>query len=117
MGRKSSLTPERLAKDINFFEGYVAKCEIAFIAVDDTLVGDFISKYTQDDVIVEPVSINDYIVHFNIYSNGQKQLHSLILKVMWKENRTEPRLTLHKKKCLNDHSTCAPSTASKKTTY
>ena len=78
MGRKSSLPPENLAKDINFFEGYVAKCEIAFIAVDDTLVGDFISKYTQDDVIVEPVSINDYIVHFNIYSNGEKQLHSLI---------------------------------------
>ena len=78
MGRKSSLTPEKLAKDINFFEGYVAKCEIAFIAVDDTLVGDFISKYTQDDVIDEPVSINDYIVHFNIYSNGEKQLHSLI---------------------------------------
>ena len=78
MGRKSSLTPEKLAKDINFFEGYVAKCEIAFIAVDNILVEDFISKYTQDDVIVEPVSINDYIVHFNIYSNGQKQLHSLI---------------------------------------
>ena len=78
MGRKSSLTVEKLSKDINFFEGYVAKCEIAFIAVDDTLVGDFISKYTQDDVIVEPVSINDYIVHFNIYSNGEKQLHSLI---------------------------------------
>ena len=78
MGRKSSLTPERLAKDINFFEGYVAKCEIAFVSVSDTLVGDFISKYTQDDVIVEPVTINDYIVHFNIYSNGQKQLHSLI---------------------------------------
>ena len=78
MPRKSSLTVEKLSKDINFFEGYVAKCEIAFIAVDDTLVGDFISKYTQDDVIVEPVSINDYIVHFNIYSNGQKQLHSLI---------------------------------------
>ena len=78
MPRKSSLTVEKLSKDINFFEGYVAKCEIAFIAVDDTLVEDFISKYTQDDVIVEPVSINDYIVHFNIYSNGQKQLHSLI---------------------------------------
>ncbi len=78
MGRKSSLTVEKLSKDINFFEGYVAKCEIAFIAVDDTLVEDFISKYTQDDVIVEPVSINDYIVHFNIYSNGEKQLHSLI---------------------------------------
>ena len=78
MGRKSSLTPEKLAKDINFFEGYVAKCEIAFIAVSNTLVEDFISKYTQDDVIVEPISINDYIVHFNIYSNGQKQLHSLI---------------------------------------
>ena len=78
MGRKSSLTPEKLAQDINFFEGYVAKCEIAFIAVDNILVEDFISKYTHDDVIVEPVSINDYIVHFNIYSNGEKQLHSLI---------------------------------------
>ena len=78
MPRKSSLTVEKLSKDINFFEGYVAKCEIAFIAVDDTLVEDLISKYTQDDVIVEPVSINDYIVHFNIYSNGEKQLHSLI---------------------------------------
>ena len=78
MGRKSSLTPEKLAQDINFFEGYVAKCEIAFIAVDNILVEDFISKYTQDDVIVEPVSINDYIVNFNIYSNGEKQLHSLI---------------------------------------
>ena len=78
MGRKSSLTPEKLAQDINFFEGYVAKCEIAFIAVDNILVEDFISKYTQDDVIVEPVSINDYIVHFNIYSNGEKQLRSLI---------------------------------------
>ena len=33
---------------------------------------------TKGDVIVEPVSINDYIVHFNIYSNGEKQLHSLI---------------------------------------
>ena len=77
MGRKSSLTPEKLAQDINFFEGYVAKCEIAFIAVSNTLVEDFISKYTQDDVIVEPVSINDYIVHFNIYSNGEKQLRSL----------------------------------------
>ena len=78
MGRKSSLTPERLAKDINFFEGYVAKCEIAFVSVSNTLIDNFISKYQQDDVIVEPVSVNDYIVHFNIYSNGQKQLHSLI---------------------------------------
>ena len=78
MPRKSSLTTEKLSKDINFFEGYVAKCEIAFASVSDTLVGDFISKYTQDDVIIEPVSINDYIVHFNIYSNGEKQLHSLI---------------------------------------
>ena len=78
MGRKSSLTPERLAKDINFFEGYVAKCEIAFIAVNDTLVEDFISKYTQDDVIVDLVDVTDYITHFNIYSNGEKQLHSLI---------------------------------------
>ena len=78
MGRKSSLTPERLAKDINFFEGYVAKCEIAFVSVANTLIDNFISKYQQDDVIVQPVSVNDYIVHFNIYSNGQKQLHSLI---------------------------------------
>ena len=78
MGRKSSLTPEKLAKDINFFEGYVARCVIDFVTVTNNLVEDFISKYTQDDVIVEPVSINDYIVHFNIYSNGEKQLHSLI---------------------------------------
>ena len=78
MGRKSSLTPERLAKDINFFEGYVAKCEIAFVSVANTMIDNFISKYQQDDVIVEPVSVNDYIVHFNIYSNGAKQLHSLI---------------------------------------
>lgn len=78
MGRKSSLTPERLAKDINFFEGYVAKCEIAFASVADTLLDDFISKYQQDDVIVQPINVNDYIVYFNIYSNGQKQLHSLI---------------------------------------
>ena len=66
MGRKSSLTPERLAKDINFFEGYVAKCEIAFVSVANTLIDNFISKYQQDDVIVQPVSVNDYIVHFNI---------------------------------------------------
>ena len=78
MGRKSSLTPERLAKDINFFEGYVAKCEIAFASVSNTLVEDFISKYTQDDVIVDLVDVTDYITHFNIYSNGEKQLHSLI---------------------------------------
>lgn len=78
MGRKSSLTPERLAKDINFFEGYVAKCEIAFVSVANTMIDNFISKYQQDDVIVDPVSVNDYIVHFNIYSNGAKQLHSLI---------------------------------------
>ena len=78
MGRKSSLTPERLAKDINFFEGYVAKCEIAFIAVSNTLVEDFISKYTQDDVIVEPVSNISNSITFNIYSNGSKQLRSLI---------------------------------------
>ena len=78
MGRKSSLTPEKLAKDINFFEGYVARCVIDFVTVTNYLIDDFISKYQQDDVIVEPVSVNDYIVHFNIYSNGQKQLHSLI---------------------------------------
>ena len=78
MGRKSSLTAEKLAKDINFFEGYVAKCEIAFVSVANTLIDNFISKYQQDDVIVDPVSVNDYIVHFNIYSNGAKQLHSLI---------------------------------------
>ena len=78
MGRKSSLTPEKLAKDINFFEGYVAKCEIAFVSVANTLIDNFISKYQQDDVIVDPVSVNDYIVHINIYSNGAKQLHSLI---------------------------------------
>ena len=78
MGRKSSLTPEKLAQDINFFEGYVAKCEIAFASVSNTLVEDFISKYTQDDVIVDLVDVTDYIVHFNIYSNGEKQLHSLI---------------------------------------
>ena len=78
MGRKSSLTVEKLSKDINFFEGYVAKCEIAFASVSITLVEDFISKYQQDDVIVEPVSITDYITHFNIYSNGEKQLRSLI---------------------------------------
>ena len=45
MGRKSSLTPERLAKDINFFEGYVAKCEIAFVSVANTMIDNFISKY------------------------------------------------------------------------
>ncbi len=78
MGRKSSLTPEKLAQDINFFEGYVAKCEIAFASVSNTMVLDFISKYQQDDVIVDPVDVTDYIAHFNIYSNGQKQLHSLI---------------------------------------
>ena len=78
MGRKSSLTPERLAKDINFFEGYVAKCEIAFASVSNTMVLDFITKYQQDDVIIDPVSVSDYIAHFNIYSNGEKQLHSLI---------------------------------------
>ena len=78
MGRKSSLTPEKLAKDINFFEGYVAKCEIAFASVSNTMVLDFITKYQQDDVIIDPVSVSDYIAHFNIYSNGEKQLHSLI---------------------------------------
>ena len=78
MGRKSSLTPEKLAQDINFFEGYVAKCEIAFTSVSNTMVLDFISKYQQDDVIVDLVDVSDYIAHFNIYSNGEKQLHSLI---------------------------------------
>ena len=78
MGRKSSLTPEKLAKDINFFEGYVAKCEIAFASVSNTLVLDFITKYQQDDVIVDLVDVSDYIAHFNIYSNGEKQLRSLI---------------------------------------
>ena len=78
MGRKSSLTVEKLSKDINFFEGYVAKCEIAFASVSNTLVEDFISKYTQDEVIVDLVDVTDYITHFNIYSNGEKQLHSLI---------------------------------------
>ena len=78
MGRKSSLTPEKLAQDINFFEGYVAKCEIAFASVSNTMVLDFITKYQQDDVIIDPVSVSDYIAHFNIYSNGEKQLHSLI---------------------------------------
>ena len=78
MGRKSSLTVEKLSKDINFFEGYVARCVIDFATVTNNLVEDFISKYQQDDVIVEPVSITDYITHFNIYSNGEKQLRSLI---------------------------------------
>ena len=32
----------------------------------------------RDDVIIDLVSVNDYIAHFNIYSNGEKQLHSLI---------------------------------------
>ena len=78
MPRKSSLTVEKLSKDINFFEGYVAKCEIAFAHVYNTFIEDFISKYQHDDVILDPVSVNDYIAHFNIYSNGEKQLHSLI---------------------------------------
>ena len=78
MGRKSSLTPEKLAKDINFFEGYVAKCEIAFTSVSNTLIDNFISKYQQDDVIVEPVSNISNSITFNIYSNGSKQLRSLI---------------------------------------
>ena len=77
MGRKSSLTTEKLSKDINFFEGYVAKCEIAFAHVYNTFIEDFISKYQHDDVILYPVSVNDYIAHFNIYSNGEKQLRSL----------------------------------------
>ena len=38
----------------------------------------FISKYTQDDVIVEPISNISESITFNIYSNGAKQLHSLI---------------------------------------
>ena len=78
MGRKSSLTVEKLSKDINFFEGYVARCVIDFATVTNNLVEDFISKYAQDDVIVDLVDVTDYITHFNIYSNGEKQLHSLI---------------------------------------
>ena len=30
------------------------------------------------DIVVNTTWFNDYIVHFNIYSNGEKQLHSLI---------------------------------------
>ena len=78
MGRKSSLTVEKLSKDINFFEGYVARCVIDFATVTNNLVVDFISKYTQDDVIVEPISNISESITFNIYSNGAKQLHSLI---------------------------------------
>lgn len=78
MGRKSSLTPEKLAKDINFFEGYVAKCVIDFVTVTNNMIEDFISKYQQDDVIVEPVSNISNSITFNIYSNGSKQLRSLI---------------------------------------
>jgi len=78
MGRKSSLTPEKLAKDINFFEGYVAKCVIDFVTVTNNMIDDFISKYQQDDVIVEPVSNISNSITFNIYSNGSKQLRSLI---------------------------------------
>jgi|TARA_B100001250_G_scaffold282164_1_gene244403 hypothetical protein len=78
MGRKSSLTPERLAKDINFFEGYVAKCEIEFALLDNILLEDFASKYQQEDVIFDAILVNNYTVTFNIYSNGQKQLRSLI---------------------------------------
>ena len=48
MGRKSSLTPEKLAKDINFFEGYVARCVIDFVTVTNYLIDDFISKYQQN---------------------------------------------------------------------
>jgi len=75
---RSPLTVEKLSKDINFFEGYVAKCEVAFASVSNTLVTDFISKYQQDDIIVDLLSVSDYIAHFNIYSNGEKQLRSLI---------------------------------------
>ena len=78
MARKSSLTPEKLAKDINFFEGYVAKCVIDFVTVTNNMIEDFISKYQQDDVIVEPVSNISNSITFNIYSNGSKQLRSLI---------------------------------------
>ena len=78
MGRKSSLTPEKLAKDINFFEGYVAKCVIDFVTVTNNMIDDFISKYQQDYLSVEPVSNISNSITFNIYSNGSKQLRSLI---------------------------------------
>lgn len=75
---RSPLTVEKLSKDINFFEGYVAKCVIELASVANTLVDDFISKYQQDDVIVEPLSNIQNSITFNIYSNGEKQLRSLI---------------------------------------
>ena len=78
MPRKSSLTVEKLSKDINFFEGYVAKCEIEFTVVDNRLLEDFASKYQQEDVIFDAILVNNYTVTFNIYSNGEKQLRSLI---------------------------------------
>ena len=77
MGRKSSLTPERLAKDINFFTGYCADVSIELFNTNEQSVNEFISKYEYEDCEIIKVSNTDQDDLFRIYSSGSKQIRSL----------------------------------------
>ena len=79
MPRKSKLTVEKLSKDINFFHGYLAECEILLPYGNEQLALQHIDEtYNQDDLsITSKISeFGDVTLFINGY--GEKQICSLI---------------------------------------
>ena len=82
MPRKTSLTIDKLSKDINFFSGYVAECDILlstnYYGKEDYLLQLIAETYTQDDLIVsyKVLDSGDCLLFINGY--GTKQINSLI---------------------------------------
>tara|TARA_A200000159_G_C7211497_1_gene292230 strand:+ start:154 stop:462 length:309 start_codon:yes stop_codon:yes gene_type:complete len=82
MPRKTSLTIDKLSKDIKFFSGYVAECEIllntSYYGKEDYLLQLISETYTYDDLIVsyKVLDSGDCLLYINGY--GTKQINSLI---------------------------------------
>ena len=82
MPRKTSLTIDKLSKDINFFSRYVDECQIILsaknYAKEEYLLQLIAETYTQDDLIVsyKVLDSGDCLLFINGY--GTKQIRSLI---------------------------------------
>ena len=82
MPRKTSLTIDKLSKDINFFSGYVAECDILlstnYYGKEDFILKLIAETYTQDDLIVsyKVLDSGDCLLFNNGY--GTKKKRSLI---------------------------------------
>tara|TARA_B100000927_G_scaffold288430_1_gene283031 strand:- start:1407 stop:1709 length:303 start_codon:yes stop_codon:yes gene_type:complete len=80
MPRKTSLTVEKLSKDINFFYGYIAECELLLpfnANVNNTL--EYIkSEYQQEDLIISHKVLDSGDITLYINGTGEKQINSLI---------------------------------------